>query len=52
MKISETTVRKLEINDPRLPDPLRVYLEDDGQGRGRVTLSCYDAAQVGLRSLL
>jgi len=47
MNIVESTVLKLEITDlPRL-DPIRVYLEDYAPGKGRITISCYDAAWVG-----
>ena len=47
MEIVKSTVRRLEIfNLPRL-DPIRVYLEDYDPGKGRITISCYDAAWVG-----
>lgn len=47
MEIVKSTVRRIEIfNLPRL-DPIRVYLEDYDPGKGRITISCYDAAWVG-----
>lgn len=47
MRVTRSTVTKLEIVDaPRL-DPIRVYIEDYEPGKGRITISCYDAAWVG-----
>lgn len=47
MEIVKSNVRRIEIfNLPRL-DPIRVYLEDYDPGKGRITISCYDAAWVG-----
>jgi hypothetical protein len=47
MKVTRSTVQRIEITDaPRL-DPIRVYVEDYGDGKGRITISCYDAAWVG-----
>lgn len=47
MEVVKSTVRRIEIfNLPRL-DPIRVYLEDYDPGKGRITISCYDAAWVG-----
>lgn len=47
MLVRKSTVERIEITEaPRL-DPIRVYLEDYEPGKGRITISCYDAAWVG-----
>lgn len=47
MIVKQSTVTRLEITEaPRL-DPIRVYVEDYEPGKGRITISCYDAAWVG-----
>lgn len=47
MIVRHSTAKRLEITEvPRL-DPIRIYLEDYEPGRGRITISCYDAAWVG-----
>lgn len=47
MIVKESTVTRIEITEaPRL-DPIRVYLENYEPGKGRITISCYDAAWVG-----
>jgi len=47
MLLKHSTVTRIEISElPRL-DPIRVYIEDYEPGRGRITISCYDAAWVG-----
>lgn len=47
MIVRHSMVKRLEITEvPRL-DPIRIYLEDYDPGRGRITISCYDAAWVG-----
>lgn len=47
MIVKQTTVTRLEITEaPRL-DPIRVYIENYEPGKGRITISCYDAAWVG-----
>lgn len=47
MRISASTVACLTIEGATNLDPIRVYLEDYGPGKGRITISCYDAAWVG-----
>jgi hypothetical protein len=42
MKIESTTVRKLMITDVSRLDPIAVYLEDLGTGRGKIVITCYD----------
>lgn len=39
MKIEQSQVTKLVITDVEKHDPIRVYLEDDNQGRGRLTIT-------------
>lgn len=39
MKVEQSQVTKLEITDVRNHDPIRVYLEDDNQGHGRLTIT-------------
>lgn len=47
MIVKQSTITRLEITEvPRL-DPIRVYIEDYEPGKGRITISCYDAAWVG-----
>lgn len=47
MRTTLSIVSRLEITElPRL-DPIRVYIEDYVPGKGRITISCYDAAWVG-----
>ena len=47
MIVKQSMVTRLEITEvPRL-DPIRVYLENYEPGKGRITISCYDAAWVG-----
>ena len=47
MRVTKSTVERIEISDaPRL-DPIRVFIEDYEPGKGRITISCYDAAWVG-----
>lgn len=44
MKTELSTVRKLyltEITEPRTIDPVTVYLEDLGPGRGKITIECF-----------
>jgi len=40
-------VTRLEITELPNLDPIRIYVEDYEPGRGRITISCYDAAWVG-----
>lgn len=47
MKIKALTVKAFEISDLRAYDPIRVYIENYEPGKGRITISCYDAAWVG-----
>ena len=47
MQITTSTVTRLEITGANRLDPIRVYLEDYEPGKGRITISCYDAAWVG-----
>ena len=47
MIVKQSTVTRIEITEaPRL-DPIRVYIENYEPGKGRITISCYDAAWVG-----
>lgn len=39
MKVEQSKVTKLEITDVQKHDPIRVYLEDDNQGHGRLTIT-------------
>lgn len=39
MKIEQSQVTKFEITDVKKHDPIRVYLEDDNQGGGRLTIT-------------
>lgn len=41
MKLTESTLRKLRITDVQGLDPIDVYLEDFGPGRGQLTINCY-----------
>ncbi|TDB41634.1 hypothetical protein [Photorhabdus luminescens] len=41
MKIEKSNVVKLQITDVLRHDPIHVYLEDYGDGRGRITISEY-----------
>ena len=39
MEVEQFKVTKIEITDVEKHDPIRVYLEDDNQGRGRLTIT-------------
>lgn len=39
MKVEQSQVTKLEITDVKNHDPIRVYLENDNQGHGRLTIT-------------
>ncbi|MFU9004290.1 hypothetical protein [Proteus sp. TSJ240517] len=39
MKVEQSQVTKLEITNVEKHDPIRVYLEDDNQGHGRLTIT-------------
>lgn len=41
MKITESTVRQLEITEVQGLDPIRVILSDLGPGQGRINIECY-----------
>lgn len=41
MKITESTVRQLEITEVQGLDPIRVMLSDLGQGQGRINIECW-----------
>jgi len=45
--ISVSTVERIEITGAFNLDPVRVYIEDYEPGKGRITISCFDAAWVG-----
>lgn len=47
MIIKTSPVIRLEITKVKRLDPIRVYIEDYEPGKGRITISCYDAAWVG-----
>ena len=42
MKITESNVRKIKIEEIEKLDPISVYLEDFERGQGKITISCYD----------
>ena len=42
MKVEDSTVRKITITDIKLLDPISVYLEDYGAGRGKITITCFN----------
>ena len=42
MKITTETVRKLIIQDIPNLDPVAVYLEDQGPGKGKITITCFN----------
>nr|ELR5041427.1 hypothetical protein [Providencia stuartii]ELR5082487.1 hypothetical protein [Providencia stuartii] len=44
MKIEQSQVIKIEITDVEKHDPIRVYLEDDNQGHGRLIITEWDEA--------
>lgn len=41
MKIERSVVEKLRVTDVPSLDPVEIILEDFGQGRGKVTMSCF-----------
>lgn len=41
MKITESTVRQIEITDVKGLDPIRVMLSDLGPGKGRINIECW-----------
>lgn len=47
MTAKKSSVIKIEITEAKRLDPIRVYIEDYEPGKGRITISCYDAAWVG-----
>lgn len=47
MIIKTSPVIRLEITEVKNLDPIRVYIEDYEPGKGRITISSYDAAWVG-----
>lgn len=42
MMITETTARKVVIQGIPNQDPIAVYLEDQGPGAGKITITCFD----------
>jgi len=42
MKVEQSMVTKLTISDVPDLDPIAVYLEDQGVGRGKITITCFD----------
>lgn len=42
MNIEQSTVKKLHISGLQDLDPISVYLEDFGLGRGKITITCFD----------
>ena len=44
MKITETKVQSLEINEVESLDPIRVMAENYEPGQGRITITCYGKA--------
>lgn len=42
MKIESTTVKKLVITGVPSLDAIAVYLEDQGPGRGKATITCFN----------
>jgi hypothetical protein len=45
--IKPLTVDAMEISGVQSLDPVQVYWEDFGEGRGRVTITCYGEAWTG-----
>jgi hypothetical protein len=41
MKIDKEMVQKIMISDIKGLDPIAVYLEDQGKGCGKITITCY-----------
>lgn len=41
MNVTRTTIERLEITGAENLDPIRVYLEDIGPGKGRINIECY-----------
>jgi hypothetical protein len=44
MRIETTTIEKLMITNINDLDPVAVYLEDQGEGKGKITITCYGKA--------
>ena len=42
MKIETTNVKKINISEIKNLDPVSLYLEDYGQGQGKLIITCYD----------
>lgn len=42
MKVETTTVTKMTISEVQSLDPIAVYLEDQGTGRGKITITCFN----------
>jgi hypothetical protein len=40
MKVARSTIERLKISETKL-DPISVYLEDLGPGRGKITIECF-----------
>jgi len=41
MKVSKEVVQKIQIREVERLDPISVYLEDIGTGRGKITITCF-----------
>lgn len=41
MKVVDEQIRRITISDVKCLDPIRVALEDLGQGKGRINIECY-----------
>ncbi len=52
MKVEQSQVTKLVITDVKNHDTIRVYLEDDNQGRGRLTITEWDEAWTSFWSAM
>ena len=44
MKIQKSNVEKLMVTELEGLDPVAAYLEDQGEGRGKITITCYGKA--------
>ena len=47
MKVTESLVRKITISEAEHLDPIHATLEDEGPGRGRITIDCFGDAWSG-----
>jgi hypothetical protein len=41
MKVLQEVIRKLLVTDVQRLDPISIYLEDNGAGQGKITITCF-----------